>query len=151
MKDRYMNGFIAGLCGGVAATAINLLFIELLHFGSLRYGDFAGIIVFGHRPKAVLELAIAYFSYFGYASTLGIVFAYFIPYLSPHYYYFKSLHYGAAIWFISYAVTMLFKVPDLIKISDSTATVNLLASVVYGLVLAWLLRKLERASESRPS
>lgn len=75
-----------------------------------------------------------------FAGTLGVIFAYLISVLSDKYLLFKGLHFGIGVWFASYAVTLLFKVPELMDISLKSAVTNFLASFVYGLVIAVVLR-----------
>ena len=140
MGDKYANGFISGLAGGVAAAATNLLLILFLKFGNVMFGDFAGVLVFGYLPKSFWEIAIAYLVYFGFAGTLGVIFAYLIPVLSFKYFLFKGIHFGIGVWFFSYVITLLFKVPELMDISLKSAVTNFLASFVYGLVMAMVLR-----------
>lgn len=140
MGDKYANGFISGLAGGLTAAATNLLLILFFKFGNVMFGDFAGVLVFGHLPKSFLENAMAYLAYFGFAGTLGVIFAYLIPILSSKYFLFKGIHFGIGVWFFSYAITLLFKVPELMDISLKSAVTNFLASFVYGLVMAVVLR-----------
>lgn len=140
MGDKYANGFVSGFCGGIAAAATNLSLILGFNYGELKFGDFAGVLVFGHFPRGFWESVIAYIAYAGFAGTLGVIFSYLVPVLSSKYLLFKGLHFGIGVWFISYAITLLFKVPDLEDIPLKTAVTNLLASSLYGLIMTIMLR-----------
>lgn len=140
MGDKYANGLVSGLIGGVAAAATNLLLILVFKFGEVMFSDFAGVLVFGHLPKSFGENALAYLAYLGFAGILGVIFAYLIPILSFKYFLLKGIQFGIGVWFASYAITLLFKVPELSTISLESAVTNFLASFVYGLLMAIVLR-----------
>ena len=141
MDDKYANGFVSGLIGGLAGAAVNLLMIFLFKFGSIKFVDFAGELIFGHFPENFGEDVIAFLAYFGFAGTLGVIFAYLIPIFSFKYFLLKGIHFGIGVWFASYAITFLFKAPNLQDISLESAITNYLASFVYGLVMAVALRR----------
>ncbi|HBG16921.1 MAG TPA: hypothetical protein DDW93_09095 [Firmicutes bacterium] len=145
MKDKYTSGLLAGLAGGIAATPVNLLLIYLFKIGSLRFVDFAGTFVFGHFPRGFWEFVVTYLVYLGFSATLGVVFTYLTSFAPNPRFLIKGIHFGAGIWFFSYAITLLFKIPRLKTVSLGSAVTNFLASMTYGLVVAltlqWLLKQ----------
>ncbi|NLC52721.1 MAG: hypothetical protein GX770_01975 [Firmicutes bacterium] len=140
VKEHYLPGLIAGFCGGLASTAVNLVLILLFKVGHLRFMDFAGVFIFGHPPANLGENLLACFAFLGFSATLGVLFTYLVGSPPKPYLLMKAIHFGIGIWFFSYAVTLLFKVPELAKISLSSALTNLLASAAYGLILGLVLR-----------
>ncbi|HBR34587.1 MAG TPA: hypothetical protein DD734_08130 [Firmicutes bacterium] len=149
-KERYPLGLIAGLCGGLAATVINLVMILWFKYGEVRFMDFAGVFILGHLPRDFSEDLLAFFAFLGFAATMGVVFTHGISIPPKPYLLLKAVHFGLGIWFFSYALTLLFKVPELERISLSSAITNLLASMAYGLgmglVLQWRLKRIPVSS-----
>ena len=138
--DKYLQGLLAGLAGGVAAMFVNLLVILLFKIKILRYIDFAGVMAFGKMPHGFWENAFALVVYCGFASTLGIFFRYLLPCLSENWLYLKGMHFGAAVWFSSYAITTLYQSPHFVSISLASAFTNFCAALAYGLVMAGVLQ-----------
>jgi len=139
-KEHYLPGLIAGTCGGVAATIVNLMLILLFKVGNLRFIDFAGVFIFAHPPASPGENLLAFLGYLGFSASLGVLFTYLVGFPPKPYLLLKAIHFGLGVWFCSYALTLLFKVPELAKISLGSAITNFLAAAVYGLVVGLVLR-----------
>ncbi len=144
MQNRYINGLWAGIGGGLAATAVNLFLVNLIRFGRIRFIDFSSIFVIGHFPHNIWETIFAFLVNLVFYATSGVVFAYLISFCSERYLLLKGAHYGLGVWFIAYAITILFKIPELENVSLPTALTNFIAALCYGLVAAALLRLLRR-------
>lgn len=138
-----MNGFVAGLIGDAPAVLINRLFVDLLKVATLRYADFAAILILGRKPHSLWEGIFAQLGQILFSALLGVSFAYLIPRLSTRYYYFKGAVFGAGVWFLSNTVTVLFKVPGLTRNSLASALVGYSAAIAYGITLAYAFRRLE--------
>lgn len=138
MKDRYTMGLIAGLCGGLAGAATNFVADLILKTKILRFIDFSGVFVLGHFPRGIGEILFSLFTFFGFAATLGVAFTHFFSLTKP-YLLLKATHFGLGVWFFSYAVTILFKVPELAYVSLTAALTNFFAAVAYGLVMGFVL------------
>ena len=143
-KEHYLPGLVSGFCGGVAATVVNLVLILLFKVGNLRFMDFAGVFILGHLPENLGEDLLSFFAFLGFSATLGVLFTYLSAIPPKPYLLLKAIHFGLGVWFFSYALTLLFKVPELARISLASALTNLLASAAYGLVLGLVLRFLSR-------
>jgi hypothetical protein len=140
-KDRYSLGVISGFVGGLAATVVNLVLILLLNYGELRFSDFAGVFIFGHPPQGFGENLLAFFAFLGFSATMGLIFTRGISLPPKPYLLLKAIHFGMGIWFFSYALSLLFKVPELERISLASALTNLFASMAYGLGLGMVLQR----------
>jgi len=148
MNDRFMNGLIAGAAGGLASIIVDTFFVDILHFGTLRFADFAGILILGSKPASIGEFIFAKIGHLGFAAVQGVIFAYLIIALSNRYIIAKGIVYGLGVWFISYVTTFLFKVPQLTDISLNSAIVDYLSSAVYGATLAYSFGMLEQRGAS---
>ncbi len=147
MKDRFMNGLVAGIVAGFAQSITSAFLIIILHFGNLAFTDFAGTMIYGRKPTAVNEYLFAMLAHLGYAGSVGIAFSFLLQYMSKEYLWAKGIYFGLGIWFFSYVITLLFKVPGLIRISFESAASNAIGACVYGLTLAWAINKLEHREE----
>ena len=68
MKDRFVNGLVAGIVAGFVQIAVSAFLYFILHFGHLKLGDFAGIILFGRKPANLMEYQMAFIAHLGYVS-----------------------------------------------------------------------------------
>lgn len=142
MNDRFVNGFLAGLLGGITMSILNLISFFALGIAELLYLDWASVLIFGYRYATTLEAVIGQIGQLFFSAIMGILFAFLLPFVSSRYYLFKGFVYGLVVWFGAYAITTLFKVTPLIPIKADTVMSNMFTASVYGLVLAETLRRL---------
>lgn len=143
MKDKFMNGLVAGIIAGFVQIIISACLIIIWNYGDLKLGDFAGIMIFGRKPTELIEYQVAFLAHLGYAGSAGIIFSLLLKYISRKYLWVKGIYFGLAMWFFAYVITLLFKVPGLTKVTFESAVNNAITSCVYGLTLAWIISKLE--------
>jgi uncharacterized membrane protein YagU involved in acid resistance len=143
MKDRFINGLVAGIVAGFVQITVSGFLYFILHFGHLKLGDFAGIMIFGRKPANLIEYQLAFLAHLGYAGSVGIAFSFLLQYISRKYLWVKGLYFGLAMWFFVYTIILLFKVPGLTKNTLESAMNNAITSCIYGLALAWAIKKLE--------
>lgn len=139
MEDRFTNGFIAGLIGGVIMSILDVI-SYFLGIVEVLYSDWGSVLVLGYRHATVAEVLIGQASQLFFAAINGILFAYLIAIISNRYYYFKGCVFGLTVWFGSYVITLLYKVSPLIPIKPDTVISNIVTASVYGLVLAGVLQ-----------
>ncbi|MBE0466670.1 MAG: hypothetical protein IBX71_05525 [Candidatus Desulforudis sp.] len=148
MKDRLTRGFIAGLLAGIVMNGENYLTFYALNFADLRHLDWAAALVFGHPPTNILETAFAQIVQLFFAGLAGILFAYLVPFVTSRNHLLKGWIYGVLVWWVAYALTIMFRLPGLVTITLETAVSNVIGASLYGLVLAALLRWLEQRAEA---
>ena len=142
MRDRLTNGFFAGIVGGVVMTLINFISHYGLNFAEKRYLDFAAIFIFGHEPTNLTQVIFAQIGHLFFTGLLGIIFAYLIPVVTSKNIFFKGWLYGVAMWFAIYAITVLFEVPVVKEISQTTAISNAIGASLYGITIAVVLYRI---------
>lgn len=143
MKDRLVNGIIAGILAGIGMNIINYP-AYLLNLSTIRYLDWAGILIFGRRPVAIWEAVFAQLVQIAFSAFVGVVFAYLIPTVSSRYYIVKGIFFGIISWFFIYAAGIALRLPFLTLIPFRTSLINFISSIVFGLVLAESLRRLDK-------
>ena len=76
MKNRFSNGFISGLVGGIVPLSINFG-SRALNLNTLVWVDYMGIFLLNRRPEGILEVAFLIGVQFVFLGLLGAIFALF--------------------------------------------------------------------------
>lgn len=143
LHDRFTRGMVAGLLASVPAVAVDLT-SYFLHFSNLRYLDFASTMIFGNLPKIRWEAWFMFFVLIGFFGVLGSLFALLVPVIKSENLILKSVTFGGMIWFLTYAVTALYKVPELQRIPLNNAISNFIGATVWGVALGYAFGWLDR-------
>ena len=141
LNDRFSKGLLAGLIAAIAMNLTNLLTHNVLKVSELHILDFASILIHGSKPMNPGELLFALSAQIGFAGVMGMLYAYLIKYLNRKNNILKAIIFSLSIWFMTYAITILFG--KIKHIDAATSITNLLATIVYALVLALVLNILE--------
>lgn len=145
MKDKFTLGFIAGLIGAIPMNVINLFNYYVLHLVKIRYLDFSGYMIFGRMPKSTGEAILSQIVQLGFSGVLGAFFAKVLEWISPANSWFKGILWGNGVWFVVYALTVLYRIPVLSTPNLNTAIAQNLTTALWGfttaLILVWLLKK----------
>jgi len=141
--DRFFRGFIAGIGGGIVMNVWSLFSYHVLNFSDRRYLDWTSAILFGHLPRSVPEAAYALVIQILWVGLLGILFAYLVPAITSRGYLFKGAIYGLLLGFIIYAVTTIFRLPDLTSFNLATVMSNHFGGLIWGLTMAYVLHRLD--------
>lgn len=143
MKDRVVSGFISGLVAGVAMNVVDWIGYGLGLYDE-RLLDWAAVITIGRLPKNTVEVIFAQAEQIVFSGFLGILFACILPKIKSGNYMLKGWMYGVVANESIYALGIAFKLPNL-TIHTFYATVShLISASVYGLVLAYVLKKLNQ-------
>jgi hypothetical protein len=143
LKDRFTCGFLAGILGGMSASAVNTP-LYLLKLSEFRLIDFAGVLIYGHTPKTLPEIILGYLIHWGFAGFGAGVFVFLVRLIKEDNFLFKSAIYGVGVWFIVFVVTELYKMPQFKTINFPSALITLAASAAYGIVMGLLFKYLEK-------
>lgn len=147
MTDRFTRGLVAGIIAGVFSNVWAFL-AGAMNFTTLRYADWAGIIIFGRTPPFTAgELVFATAAQIMFVGGLGILFAYLLPFFTERYYFLKGWIFSVMTWFLIYAVTSLFKVEGIVGLPLKTVLSNFVDASILGLVLAYSLLALHPAAD----
>lgn len=143
MKDRFMNGVVAGILAGVVSALTDYLVVNGLRIGSVRFVDFAGVFIYGERPHGLHEVIFAQIGALLFHGLLGAIFSYLLVHITSKYYLIKSILYGLLIWFAIYAIVTLFRVPFLVNTPFNAAVKDTVIAGLFGLVLGIVYRWLK--------
>lgn len=102
-----------------------------------------GIMTYGREPITLGETVVATVAVFIGLGFLGMIFSFIIIKFSSQNYLLKSWLFGVFIWFGSYAITLLFGVPELAFIPLNTTVSNFLGASIWGLTLGVVLNWLD--------
>jgi uncharacterized membrane protein YagU involved in acid resistance len=142
MKDRFYNGFISGLLGGVVPFAFNYG-SHALGFSTLVWADFMGAFIMGKRPENILEMVFFVGVQFVFLGLLGAIFALILPLITSKHYLFKGALYGATVWFIVFSFPYLLQLPDLAFVPLRTSVTHVISAALWGITLAFILKRLD--------
>jgi len=136
LKDRVIQGLIAGIVGWLPTFVFNMIVYFGFHLVKLRYLDFGGVLVFNRHPDGILELSFSELIVVVHMMLLGIFFAMLIKVIDSPHLRLKGGIYGGACWITIYVTVNLFKVKGIYGITDfSTAFFNFTASIIWGIML----------------
>lgn len=138
MKDRFTRGFLSGIIAGVPTLAFALIAFSL-KWTNIRWAHFASILIFGRKFINLQEDIFSSFAVFFFCGLMGAIFAFIIMKISSQNYLLKGWVYSLSIWFFAFAVTSLFKVPQLPFRSFNAALSNFIAATIWGLSLGYCL------------
>lgn len=143
LNDRFVQGLIAGICGGISSLAWGMFSRYVLRFTTMLYADFAAALVYGQKAANLPEKLFSHFVVFMFFGLDGILFAFLLKAINRKNLLLKGLFWGGLIWFISYVITLLFKVPGLLKVPFRTAVSQLIGGLIWGATTALVLNYLE--------
>jgi len=141
--DRFYRGFVAGVVGGLAMNVWSLFSYYILNFSEQRFLDWASMIIYGSLPTSTFQIVYAQIIQLLWVGLLGIIFALLIPAITSRFYLGKGVIYGLMSGFIIYAITTLFRIPNLVIFSTTTVLSNHIGGIIWGLTMAYVLRLLD--------
>lgn len=143
IKDRITRGMIAGFTAGVITKVYDLT-VFYLGISTLRWLDFAGLMMYGKKPVYLSYQIFATLGMLFFHALLGIVFVIMIQrYLTSNNLLLKGWFFGVTIWFIIFAVFHLFKVPELSFIPLKTTVSSFVGASIWGLTMAKIVHLLD--------
>lgn len=148
MNDRFMNGFIAGVIANMPVLALDML-AGVLRIDKSDYIHFVSILAYQSRNLDIGETLFAIAVQTVFAGVLGVIFNYLILYIEKRYFYSKALIYGAILWFSIYSLDVVFKIEDVVKPNFKTALTHCVLSLLWGFLMAFVLRFLVEKQDAR--
>ncbi len=142
-KDRISVGFISGLIAGAAMIVIDWGGY-LLGLYNERLLNWASTITLGRLPNTAFEVVFTQLEQILFSGFMGIPFAYVLLKLTSKNLLLKGWIYGVFVQEVTYALAIAFRLPNL-EVHTFNATIShLLSASVYGLVLAYVLKRLDK-------
>lgn len=143
MDERFTNGIISGAIAGILKNIPNAIFHNWLKLSELSFWDyFAAVALFRH-PSNLGEQLYVFIYEVCFCALLGIIYIYLKEKVRTDHYLIKGAIYGFLIWFLVHTLILAYRIQQLIKTDLTTSLVNSLCSIVYGLLLAWIIHYLE--------
>lgn len=148
LNDRLTRGLLAGMVAGFPSLAWGLFSKHVLHFTTLLYSDFAAILTYGKKAETISGQLFSQLVVFMFWGLGGIVFAYLVRYVTSKNLILKGFLWGAMVWFLSYVITVLYKVPGILIIPLKTAVSQLIGGLIWGGFLAVCFNYLDQKVKS---
>ncbi len=140
--DRFKRGFIAGILAAIIQFIVGLLFFYL-KFTELLWLNFASVLIYGREPLLLEEKVFAELGVLFFSGLMGILFAYLIIYTNSRDHLLKGFVFAETIWFGTFAITLLYKVPEFSIITFKTSVANFILAAIWGMLMSEVLRRLD--------
>lgn len=147
--DRTTRGLLAGIIASISMNAWNLFDYYFLGITQIRFLDWVSVLLTLDKPfnttVAVISLLIQMIVWDGF---LGAVFAHLVPLITSRGLVYKSTLFSLVLWFSFKIIVNLYHVPFLSgKQAYPGGLSNLLAVIVWGIVMGLALKRLEKEYE----
>ena len=140
--DRFKRGFIAGILAGIIVFIIGLI-LYYLNLTDLLWMNFAAVMIFGRKPLLLGERVFAEIAVLFFGGLMGIVYAYLIERINSEDHLLKGFVFSETIWFSSFAITLLFDVPEFRIIIFKSSLVNFVLAAIWGLGTSEILHRID--------
>lgn len=141
LGEKFFRGVLGGTVAGVLKDISDVIFHNLLKITDITFWDYAGVIALKRHPAGMLEQAYSFLYQYFYrgdlypSGTLSEDQTLFI----------RGAVFGAMVWFAIHTAILAFHIEALMTSSDLiTSIVNSVNSVIYGMILAYVIHYLEK-------
>lgn len=148
LKDRFTRGFLSGVIAGIPVLTFSLI-ASLFGWTTLRWSNFAAILIYGQRSATLNEEIFSALGVFFFCGILGIICAFIIPKISSSNFLLKSWIFSITVWFFVFVITLFYKVPGLLIIPYQTAVSNFIEATIWGLTLGYCLKWFDNRLKSQ--
>jgi hypothetical protein len=143
-----MKGVIGGAIAGALKDIPDAIFHYILKITDITFWDYAGIIVLKRHPEGILEHVYSFLYEVTFSILIAVIYIHLIPYLQTKHYLLRGAVFGAIVWFFIQAAALAFRIEAVIVRSDLiTSIVNSVNSLIYGMILAYVIHALEKRGE----
>jgi len=146
--DRFYRGFVAGMVAAIPLNAWSFFSYHILGLTQRRLLDWAGMMVFGVLPRTAVQVVLALFMQLVWSGLRGIFFVYLLRSIGSQGLIGKAVIFSVIVSFLEESIVVLFKVPNLVRTTTGTLISTLVGAVMWGAVLALLLRRLDTEAEA---
>ncbi|HBE78041.1 MAG TPA: hypothetical protein DDW65_09730 [Firmicutes bacterium] len=134
--DHFIPGLIVGGISGTLTNFVDIILVDFVKYGQVRFMDYAGLLAFGRQFHGFPENLLAFFIQMGLFATLGVLFICILSKVSTKYLLIKGIFFSLNFWYFIFALVLLFKVPYVLVLSFKGAVENLISSFLFGVFLA---------------
>ena len=143
------SGIIAGIIAGILKDIPDAFFHYGLKITQITFWDYSGVIALGHLPSGAAEYICAVFFEIIFSILVGLFFVFVTNRIIIKHYFLSGAFYGAVVWFMIRSVVVGLNIQLLMDGDIVTATINSFNSIMYGLILAIIIRFLENRTPNR--
>ncbi|MGI6711897.1 MAG: hypothetical protein ACOX4L_04070 [Bacillota bacterium] len=147
MNDRFIKGVIAGTIASIAKNIPDLLLHNVFMITEKSFWDYTSIIASGKHPQGLFEHAYSFFFEIIFSIFLGLTYTYLIPYFKTNYNLLRGAIYGGIVWFAIRTWVVSFQISPLLQEGRNTMIVNSLLSILFGIILEWIIQLLIKKNQ----
>jgi len=138
-KDRLIVGGIAGSFGAVSNVILGVIF-KSLGWSDRAFFDYSTSLFGKTIYQGILGFLMGVITEVAVCIIYGVIFAYVIKLTSSRYLYLKGLLYGFVLWMLLSSLGTMYNIPLFSDIPLDAAYTTLFTAIVYGFVVAWVLK-----------
>lgn len=144
MEEKIINGAIAGIIAGILKDIPDAILHNSLKITSITFWDYAGTLTLGRHPHGFLENSYSFFFEVIFSTFLGIIFVIFTTQLKIKLHFLWGAFYGGIVWFVIRAAVVGLQIESLINKNFFTSVINSINSIIYGVILVFVIKYLEK-------
>lgn len=143
IEDKTIRGLIAGITAGLLKDIPAVVFYFLINHPHPTFWDYMSLLAMGRIPKTWDEYLFSIIVQVLWCTILATVFVYFRPVLKSRHYILHGAGFGLLIWLLIRALVYFHRAPELIHSNPSSAYMNMLISISYGIMVAVIDHRLQ--------
>jgi hypothetical protein len=141
-EDTFFRGAFCGAVAGILKDIIDFIFY-IINFEKQFFWTFASVVAYGQSPKGLLLNIIGILLEIIFSAFLGVLFALIAHKIKSRHYLLMGIFYGSMAWFFIRAAIICYKINELkIPHTPFHPFITWLLSMLFGIVLTWLERRL---------
>jgi hypothetical protein len=151
MEEQFIKGVIGGTIAAFAKDIPDALVHMIFKITKLSFWDYSGIIATGKHPVGILEQVYAFGYEVIFSIFLGIIYANIAPHINTKHYLLRGAIYGAMVWFVIRMAVIAYQITALFNEDINTAIAHSIGSILFGMVLAWVVNFLQKKEKRKPN
>ena len=141
-EDTLFRGTFCGAIAGILKDSIDYIFYAVNTEG-VFFWSFASVIAFGKLPKGLFPDIFGLTLEIIFSAFLGFIYAGVTKKIKARHYLINGIFFGSMVWFLIRAAIVGYKINELKTVGIPVRPfITWFLSLVYGITLAWLERKL---------
>lgn len=148
-KDTFFRGAFAGVVGGLLKDIVSLVLLAVRIVENAHI-QLHAVVAFNRRPRGFIEGAFGFFFDLIFSGFIGLLYSLLVRAIKTRHHLLLGFFTGSMVWFFVKALILAFDIDKLQfnLLAVQNPIINWLLSALYGVVVAFLDRKLSPPLES---
>ncbi|EHQ92076.1 hypothetical protein [Desulfosporosinus youngiae] len=148
LKDRFARSLVAGFFASLVLLALNLFSYYILHLSQRRFINYSALMIFGRQFNNFPEAFVSSIAQICFSTSLIVISSYLILKEKRETYLLRGLFVGFGSWFAILSSCYIIGIHNTLLMDLGSAISFFIASLIWGILGAWLLHILDERYES---